>query len=169
MSQLKVNSIVPTGGLSTGAFGGIIQVIPAFTNATTINTTNTFADITGLSVTITPSSTSSKFLIMTCMTLGGSEAGTGIYLNLVRNSTPSAQNLSSSSHPATTILGFGAPSNTYSYSYFHLDETSLSDLSDITYKYQIRGNAVGQVTVNQRSIANDLYSTANLIVCEVSG
>ncbi len=169
MSQLKVNSIVPTGGLGTGAYGGVIQVKPVFTNSTTIHTTNTFGDITGLSVTITPSSTSSKFLIMTCMTLGQSAQGTAIYLNLVRNSTPIAQN-SDSTDPCTSTLAFGSnTSDTFSYSYHHLDETNLSNLSDITYKYQIRTNGTGQATVNQRGIANDLFSTANLIVFEVSG
>ena len=169
MSQLKVNSIVPTGGLGTGAFGGVIQVKPVFTNSTTIHTTNTFGDITGLSVTITPSSTSSKILIMTCMTLGQSNQGTAIIVNLVRNGTPIAQN-SDSTNPCTSTLAFGAnTSDTFSYSYHHLDETTLSNLSDITYKYQIRTNGVGQATVNQRGTANDLFSTANLIVFEVSG
>ena len=169
MSQIKVNSIVPVGGVSTGAYGGIIQMKPAFTNATTVATTNTFADITGLSVTITPSSTSSKFLIMTCMTLGQNNQSTGIFLNLVRNNTPIAQN-SDSSDPCTTILAFGNnTSDTFNYSYQHLDETTLTNLSDITYKYQIRTNGIGQATVNRRSTSADLLATANLIVCEVSG
>ena len=170
MSQLRVNSIVPVGGIQTsGAYGGIIQIKPTFTNLTTVlSASTTFADITDMSVTITPSSTASKFLIMTCMTCGHNNAGAVVLLNLVRNSTPIAQNQSSSS-PCTSTLHFGSEVySAFNYSYQHLDETNLTNTNDITYKWQVRTN-IGAVTVNQRATANDLYSTSNLIVCEVTG
>tara|TARA_R100000353_G_scaffold34846_2_gene27832 strand:- start:1357 stop:1878 length:522 start_codon:yes stop_codon:yes gene_type:complete len=170
MSQLRVNSIVPVGGVQTsGAYGGIIQIKPAFTNLTTVeSSSNTFADITDMSVTITPSSTASKFLIMTNMTVAHNNSGAAIFLNLVRNSTPIAQN-QSSSFPCTSTLHFGNEVyGAFNYSYQHLDETNLTNTNDITYKWQMRTN-IGAVTVNQRSTANDLYSTSNLIVCEVTG
>jgi len=66
MSQLKVNSIVPVGGLPSGATsGGIIQVVEAVKTdlfSASIST-GTYTQITGLSVTITPSTTSSKILL----------------------------------------------------------------------------------------------------------
>ena len=60
MSQIKVDSIVPRGGLSGGASGGIIQTVHAF--STTKIETSSDADI--ISATITPSSSSSKILFM---------------------------------------------------------------------------------------------------------
>ena len=60
MSQIKVDSIVPRGGLSGGASGGIIQTVHSFSN-TKIETSSD-ADI--ISATITPSSSSSKILFM---------------------------------------------------------------------------------------------------------
>ena len=71
MSQLKVNSIVPVGGLPSGADGGgIIQVVTATHNTQVSqasngsgNTQTTLTD-TGLSASITPSSNSSKVLVM---------------------------------------------------------------------------------------------------------
>ena len=71
MSQLKVNSIVPVGGLPGGADGGgIIQVVTATHNTQVSqasngsgNTQTTLTD-TGLSASITPSSNSSKVLVM---------------------------------------------------------------------------------------------------------
>ena len=60
MSQIKVDSIVPSGGLSGGASGGIIQTVHTF--STTKIETSSDADI--ISATITPSSTSSKILFM---------------------------------------------------------------------------------------------------------
>ena len=65
MSQIKVNSIVPTGGLPAGANGGIIQTVQVVHTATVSTTGITYVD-TGLSASITPSSSSSKILVFVC-------------------------------------------------------------------------------------------------------
>ena len=169
MSQLKVNSIVPTGGLDTGAFGGIIQIVPAFTTSSTSVSSSTPVAINGLSVTIKPSSTNSKFLIMASMTVGHNNASTAVLLDLMRNGTKIAQG-TDSNYPCTSLLHFGAEvSGVFNYSYQHVDQTTLSDLSDITYSYQFATSGIGTAKVNQRGNGTDLISTANLIVCEVSG
>ena len=66
MSTLKVNSIIPTAGVPTGGGGGIIQVVPAIKTDTFTTTAaiSSPAAVTGLSCTITPTSSSSKILIM---------------------------------------------------------------------------------------------------------
>lgn len=169
MSQLKVNSIIPTGGLSTGKFGGIIQVVPVFTTSQTTATNSGFVDVVGLSVTITPSSTNSKFLIMASFTVSHGDQNSAIRLNLVRNGVNIAQS-TDSTNPCTSILHFGVNiSQSFNYSYQHVDTTTLTDLSDITYKYQIKSTNASGVNVNRRGNQTDLKSTGNLIVCEVSG
>ena len=65
MSQIKVDSIVPSGGLPSGATGGgIIQVVRASSNTYNVNpsSTSTWTDA-GPSVTITPSSSSNLIMI----------------------------------------------------------------------------------------------------------
>lgn len=169
MSQLKVNSLVPTGGLGTGAFGGIIQIVPAFTTASTSVSSSTPVAVNGLTVTISPSSTNSKFLIMASMTVGHGNAETAVLLDLMRNGTKIAQG-TDSNYPCTSLLHFGAEvSGVFNYSYQHIDQTTLSDLSDITYSYQFATSGQGTAKINQRGNGTDLTSTANLIVCEVSG
>ena len=65
MSQIKVNSIVPAGGLPAGANGGIIQVVQTVKSDTFTHTGNTsVTDVTGLNVSITPSSNSNKVLLL---------------------------------------------------------------------------------------------------------
>ena len=66
MSQLKVNSIVPVGGLPSGANGGIIQVVQSVKTDTfsSVGAGSSFVDVTGLTVTITPSSNSNKVMII---------------------------------------------------------------------------------------------------------
>lgn len=63
MSQLKVNSIVPVGGLSSGANGGIIQIVYAETTTKVSESNGSFVD-SGITATITPSSNSSKILVV---------------------------------------------------------------------------------------------------------
>ena len=67
MSQIKVNSIIPVGGVASGQGGGIIQVVQNTTTTHASNTTTTMAD-TNLSASITPTSTSSKILIFISQT-----------------------------------------------------------------------------------------------------
>tara|TARA_R100000995_G_C3481750_1_gene124328 strand:+ start:2297 stop:2839 length:543 start_codon:yes stop_codon:yes gene_type:complete len=64
MSQLKVNSIIPVAGVPTGGGGGIIQVVSVSkTDAFSATSTSTAQDVTGLTVNITPTSSTSKLLI----------------------------------------------------------------------------------------------------------
>ena len=68
MSQLQTNSIVPIGGIPAGASGGgIIQIVSTtktdtYTASIAAGSIDT-SDVTGLTATITPRSTSSKILV----------------------------------------------------------------------------------------------------------
>ena len=87
MSQLKVNSIVPVGGVPTGGGGGIIQVMQAYKNDTASSSTNgSFTDISGLSVSITPISSSNKILVFVALN-GISHNIQSVGFRLLRGST----------------------------------------------------------------------------------
>ena len=85
MSQLKVNSIVPVGGLPSGANGGIIQVVSTY-STTHISTTSTSFVDSGISATITPSSASNKILIQSTFNVGASITQS-IYFKLYNGSS----------------------------------------------------------------------------------
>ena len=72
MSQIKVDSIVPRGGLSGGASGGIIQTKQTVKQSTfsEVVDRNEETGSCGLDVTITPSSSSSKMLILVQAVIG---------------------------------------------------------------------------------------------------
>ena len=88
MIQLKVNSIVPQGGLPSGSNGGIIQVKSTIkTNTFSTNSTSTtFTAVTGLSVAITPSTNNNKILIIANVNLG-TRGDSQAMLKLKRGST----------------------------------------------------------------------------------
>ena len=66
MSELRTNRIVPRDGLvsGTGIGGGIIQVKSTTITNTFDNDQETFVDVTGVTVTITPTRSDSKILVM---------------------------------------------------------------------------------------------------------
>ena len=76
--------------LATGAtagFGKIGQIVSTF-KADAFGTTSTsLVDVTGLTLNITPSATSSKILIMLCCGVGNGAGGNNVKLVLVRGST----------------------------------------------------------------------------------
>tara|TARA_B100000900_G_scaffold403635_1_gene410948 strand:- start:21 stop:545 length:525 start_codon:yes stop_codon:yes gene_type:complete len=86
MSELRTNRIVPRDGLPSGSSGGIIQVkSTTITDKIAITTTDTFTDITGLSVSITPTRSDSKILIFYDTQMSGTEI---MFIRLMRGSTP---------------------------------------------------------------------------------
>ena len=87
MSQLKVNSIVPVGGLPSGATsGGVIQVVQTVKTddfSTAVSTGN-YNQITGLGVTITPSTNSSKIILHAVIV--GTNSGNNVHCGFeIRN------------------------------------------------------------------------------------
>jgi len=64
-TTVNCNSILPIGGVPSGAIGGgIIQCVQTIKTDTYVHSSNAgFTDVTGLSATITPRSTSSKILV----------------------------------------------------------------------------------------------------------
>ena len=94
MPLTRIKSLGITDGtiaaadLATGVGGKLLQVVSTTKTDTTSTTSSTFSDITGLSVSITPSSTSSKIIIIVSMFGVFWQTGyNGCILSLLRNST----------------------------------------------------------------------------------
>ena len=91
MSKLFVDDIVEkTSGHGVSIPGHVVQVLSTVKTDTasfSSSTTNTFVDLPNLSVTITPTSTSSKILVFFTANVGQNTTAT-IHVRLVRGSTP---------------------------------------------------------------------------------
>ena len=88
MSTLKVNKIIPTAGVPTGGGGGIIQIKQAVktdTESHSVSSGGVSSLLSDLQPSITPTSSSSKILVLVSLTTATS--GGGMMLSLFRGST----------------------------------------------------------------------------------
>jgi hypothetical protein len=145
---LVADSTASTGlKWATPAGGGkVLQVVQATTATQVINSTTTFAD-TGLTASITPSSATSKVLVMVSQmgcrrTAGGSTIE--LILNLFRGATDIALIAGGDLYTATTLQQTGA------LTYAYLDSPATT--SSTTYKTQFKNaDNVASVRVQTNS------------------
>ena len=173
MSQIKVNSIIPVAGVPTGGGGGIIQIVQdvldnpvSFTSVAGDSTT--FYD-TGLSVAITPTSTSSKVYVFATIYHASQAATNAARFNLVRGSTNIAQPASGGSGNNGTSINYLNTISMITTPISFLDSPSTT--SATTYKIQIGFDAPGSNTahyMNRYHGADSFRGISTLTVMEVS-
>ena len=166
MSQLKVNSIVPAGGLPSGSNGGILQVVQAVKVDTASFETTSFVDITGMTASITPSSNSNKILVETSIYLASAGSITN-KINFVRGSTNIGQPTGSSVAHQATMMQFivGVQMNPFTMTF--LDSPSTT--SATSYKLQIAQDNTGiPVFINRYHGADNYHGISTLTLYEVT-
>ena len=169
-SELRVDKIIPTGGIPTGGGGGVIQFVSFTTQTkTTINSGTTFVD-TGVTATITPKFATSKILILayhsvTFSNFAGNGDTGGWSLRLLRGSTVIKNGSGNGSDHYISV-----PSES-SYIVFndpdfmqHFDSPNTT--SAVTYKTQANQS---NSEINIRINGNDSYNVdSSMILMEVS-
>ena len=173
MSQLKVNSIVPSGGLSSGASGGIIQVKQTVKTDTmsTSGTGGAYQDVTGLSVSITLSSSANQILVIYNL-LMAADSGHRHGIRILRGSTTICVGDAASNRVQATSCQGNPPNNVLMYNHTNsfLDTTGAGTH---TYKLQIRGESnSSNLFINRSQADTDSTShfrgTSQITVMEVS-
>ena len=136
---------ISNSGTASG-FGKIGQVVSVTHTADQTSTSTSFADVTNLNASITPSATTSKILILTDIEfyVAGSSQGINGYLKVVRGSTDLIQRRSQSYSQDGTGVEY---ENQVSFAY--LDSPSTT--SSTTYKIQFRLGAGSSVSINHSS------------------
>ena len=160
----SITGLAPVGGLSSPQTGSVLQVVSA-TKVDAFTTTSTSSvDITGLSVNITPTSASSKILILSQI-YGGGDATTAIYLNIVRNSTALAQGTAGTLFNSTSGSFFGSANFYTVYPIVFLDSPATT--SSTTYKIQTFAPA-GTVAINRRVADSVVGGSSTITVLEIA-
>jgi hypothetical protein len=81
-----INASAAIAGTKLGA-GAVLQVVSTTKTDTFTTSSASMTDVTGLSVSITPSSASNKILIVLSLTIAGQDSVSGAGYQLVRDST----------------------------------------------------------------------------------
>jgi hypothetical protein len=167
LTQLRSRGIldgtISAGDLASGVGGKVLQVVSTTKTDTFGSTSDSFTDVTGLSVSITPSSTSNKILIVSNFYTSVSSNSRVVLYNLVRNSTNILQPSSS-----------GQSAGNYSEYSNHLQSISMnfldspSSTSSVTYKIQGKGNATDFTWYVGRRSGNDWFTPSTITVMEIA-
>jgi len=153
---------LPTARLPTGT---VLQVRSTTKTDSFTTTSTSFTDITGLSVSITPTSATSNVFVTVTFAISGSSSAALAVFNLVRNSTNISQPSTSPTFTATTGGYLTNFDNILPVSFTFLDSPATT--SATTYKVQTRLNG-GTMYFNRRE-TTDCAFTATITAMEIAG
>lgn len=148
------------------SFGKILQVVQTTKTDTFTTASTSYVDLTGLSVAITPSSTSSKVLVMTSTNCSNVSGGYNTMIKLVRGITDVFIGDSASSRAQASAQSRLNDTNaglTLTFSFLDSPNTT----SATTYKIQIKSQTSGTAAVNRTSADSDtsvIARTASSII-----
>jgi hypothetical protein len=146
---LTVAGGVPSWATPAGG-GKVLQVVYGSTATEANSTTASYID-TGLTATITPSSASSKVLVLVSQIVGKANADTYINIDVLRGAT-------SITSPATFLSGYAGSTGNSNTNYIGSVSASILDTpattSATTYKTQIKNaGGAGNVYANQFALS----------------
>ena len=160
---------VDTDTLATSVTRGkILQVVQTVKTDTASFNATAFADISGLSATITPSSSSNKILVdvriyLSAGTGGGTSAAK---LNFVRGSTNIGQPSGSTNHMAT-FYSWGSNNYMEPHAMNFLDSPSTTNAT--TYKIQIGADGTAApILINRYYYSDNYRGISTLTLMEVA-
>lgn len=163
--------------LPAGTGGKVLQVLSATkTDTQSFASSATFSDISGLSITITPTNASSKFLIMWSVSAGNGTDGSHFYVRLQRNGTNLALGDAASNRSGASgmVINTGHAGQRLTNASTYLDSPATT--SAITYKLVGTSNWTGggtswvnRSTRDQNLAGYDGRDSSSITVMEIAG
>lgn len=163
----------PGGGSSSwiGAVsrsGGILQVVSTEKTTQFTTTSGTYVDITGMSATITPRSTSSKILVLVSMSTSMSQTAYYGHIQLLRDATQIAKGTDGTVSNQTVSAWIGGGTwETDKISITHLDSPNTT--SSVTYKLQALAENTRTFYVNRIASSANFGYSSTITLIEVAG
>jgi len=179
LTQLNNQSLTAVSALPAGIdTGKVLQVKSVTMTDTQTFAGTTFTDITdgtdALSISITPASLSSKFLLMMNITASANNGGSRFGFRFMRDSTPVGIGVTQGSRTSVSVQGLGTTSNNIDEELTSIFLDNPATASAITYKIQGHvEQAASSCIINRSSTnANDgsVYRTASsFTIMEIAG
>jgi hypothetical protein len=158
--------------LTNKTAGTILQVVQAFKQDTFSVSTNTWTNITGLNVNITPSSTSSRILILSNIFAHGSG---NAFLRMTRNGTVIGAGTPEGNREGVTAGDLYNPEDNKNQIFSMMFVDSPSSTSSVSYWAQTRAEQasgyityVNRQTTNENIVNRPRYASM-LIALEIAG
>jgi hypothetical protein len=149
---------------------GILQVKSTIKTNTFSLSSATFTDVTGLNVSITPSSASNKVLVMLDMRMNGTSAVANAFYRILQGSTVIYQGDTAGSRSRGVGNALGGNEAMLSCTAIFLDSPATT--SSVTYKVQIYSNTAAAIYVNRGALDTDnagqLRGASSITVMEVT-
>jgi hypothetical protein len=170
LTQLNNQSLsaITSAGLPSGTVLQVKQTVVTASVSQAVSNQATYYDISGMSVSITPVSTSSKILVTYNVRKSNTSAEQNDLIRIVRDSTNIAI-----STAGDTVNGTGfmrdAPGSTpkiYPENFTFLDSPATTSLT--TYKLQWSGSG-GTLYLNRRGQDNDFGAVSTITLMEIAG
>jgi hypothetical protein len=154
LNSSSISGLAPVGGLSSPQTGSVLQVLQTVKTDTFSTTAASFTDVTGLSVSITPTSATSRILVF--LSIAGVNASTtGSTARIARNGTGIGVATSAGSRNAGgTAEMYNARTDVF-YTYTSIVLDSPATTSAITYSAQIIVGSGGAYTTYINSSSGD--------------
>jgi hypothetical protein len=158
--------------------GGVLQVVTVNKFDTFSVSSQTFTDITGLSASITPTSASSRILVVASVAIGASIDFA--YIRLLRDST--VIDVGDTAGNRVRVTGaFGAYNNASAGVIYGMSQVPVSFVdspattSPVTYKFQLRSGATSAIVYINRTDADrdtvdfEWRTPSNIVLMEIAG
>ena len=181
MSILKVDTInEKTSGNGVQIAGHVIQVVSSIHNTAVSTSSSTFGDISGLSLNITPKSTTNKILVDVKVNNISSSTGNLAVLRLVRDSTVIAGHSGSGVAHNNGAFASGGGGGNNGASYGGADSRKVNSgginfldtpatTSSVNYKVQIASANNGDaVYLNRWALNADMGAVSSITLMEIA-
>jgi hypothetical protein len=146
--------------LASGVGGKVLQVLQTVKTDTATTTSTSYVDITGLSVSITPSSASNKILVIANLNLGTPNSTHRVHVQLAGGNSGNYIGDVNSSLVRASATAVNRASDTYGQTTVNINYLdSPSTTTAITYKVQFKVS--GNETYINRPITIDSFGGSN--------
>jgi hypothetical protein len=163
-----------SAAIATSKFGAgsVLQVVSTTKTDTFSTSSTSFVDVTGLSVSITPTSATSKILVIVSGNASGQTGLVAFRLRLMRDSTAISIGDTSGSRIRSSVDSINADNSAQATVAINFLD-SPNTTSAVTYKIQMSANAANNVFINRSSSDTDSTersrAASTITVMEIAG
>jgi hypothetical protein len=162
-TNVITNGKVVSSGMPLGA---VLQVVSTAKTDAFSTSSGTFVDITGMSVSITPTASSSKIMVFCSMPIVGPDTSSGVGFALNRNGTLINQSTAGTTQNGVAVCFWASTSIYGGTSFNYLDSPATT--SALTYKIQMLTSSSTTCYINRRNVDTYFGASCTLTVMEIA-